>query len=130
MWASLRRAIGAAIIAALGSLWVSACTATRAPDMRDCGYSVSWNGRLYLGLIYVLHRPQTDEDVVLPHPGRELGHGFVPQCPGDSAGTPATVYEVPGVSSDLAVMAKTDTNPASLCIRQGKALPAQLLRHP
>jgi hypothetical protein len=100
-------------------------------DMRDCGYSVSWNNKLYLDLIYVLHKGQSDEDVITPTAGRTVGHGFVPQCPGDDSGAPATVYAVPGVSVDVAVMAKTDDGgeTPTLCIRKGRAIPSQLLTH-
>lgn len=54
---------------------------------RDCGYSVTWQSRVYLDLIYVRHPPHTH--VRKPSAGRRLGHGFVPQCPGDSQGSPA-----------------------------------------
>ena len=90
-----------------------------------------WQGRIYVDLIYVLHPPRTRADVRVPAPGGRLGRGFVPQCPGDSKGDPATVYAVPGVSSQIAVMAKADTQrnlAAVLLIRDGRPIPGSLLR--
>jgi hypothetical protein len=134
MSCGVRRARSAVLATVLGFATLSACGSGDGPGngdaVRDCGYSVSWNDKLYLGLIYVLHKGQTEDDVVAPEPGRRIGRGFVPQCPGDSAGSPATVYAVPGVSADVAVMANSDDGgePPTLCIRKGRALPPQLLR--
>ena len=121
----------AALSVAILSASLTACSSS--PDMRDCGYSVTWQGRVYWGLGYALHKPQTQADVDIPVQGRRLGRGFVPRCPGDRNGSPATVYAVPNVSPRLAVMARTDTQrrePAILVIRQGRALPKALLRQP
>jgi len=129
MSGSRRRARGAGLLVVLSTLGLCACSTS--PDMRDCGYSVTWRGNVYLGLAYALHKPQTEKDVITPNPGRIVGHGFVPTCPGDSDGTAARVYAVPGLSPSLAVMAKTDGGREPiLCIRKGNALPKQLLRRP
>ena len=123
---AVRRFLCAAVIAGMATPAIAACSSQTGSDMRDCGYSVTWRGHVYLSLIYVRH-PQKFEE---PEPGPALGHGFVPQCPGDSDGTSAKVYAVQGVPSDVAVMAKRadgiDKRPV-LCIRKGRALPQQLL---
>src|SRR3954447_12967877 len=97
----------AVAVAALAGSGLAACSSGHeTPDAaRDCGYSVTWQRRVYLDLVYVLHKPQTRADVRDPAAGRRLGRGVVPQCPGDREGSPATVYAVPGAPPELAVMA-------------------------
>jgi hypothetical protein len=91
-----------------GPAWDVCDASKNSPDMRDCGYSATLAcARLRQPRLRPYTPPQSRNDVVQPSPGRALGRGFVPQCPGDSSGTPDTVYRVPGVPPDVAVMART-----------------------
>jgi hypothetical protein len=122
-----------ATVAALVCSTLIGCSSSNDPGAanRDCGFSVNWHGRVYWDLIYVLHGPQTRADVRIPARGQRLGSGFVPECPGGSTGSPATVYAVRGISPQAAVLARADIQrqlPLVLLIRKDRAIPEALLR--
>ena len=120
----------AALAAAVACGSIVGCSSGQHINQRDCGYSVTWQARVYVGLVYV--HPPPRMRVLRPAAGRPLGHGFVPQCPGDSTGSPAIVYEVPGISAREAVMVRTNderTLRPELLIRRGHPIPDALLTH-
>ena len=125
-----RTAASAVLVGLVACGSAVACSSGVNGAVRDCGYSVTWQSRIYVGLVYVHPPPNTR--IRKPTLGRRLGHGFVPQCPGDRDGSPATVYAAREASPDDAVMATTDTRgalPPILLIRRGRPIPKALLTH-
>jgi hypothetical protein len=70
--------------------------------------------------------PLTDVDVKPVTPGKRLGVGRVPSCPGDDGGTPTAVFSIANIDPAVAVV----TRSLQIGVAQGHALPRELLKQP
>jgi hypothetical protein len=127
------RGMSVGIAVVIVSLAASACTSdarydAEHPAYRDCGWSVTWQDTVYLGLDYVLadrNPPLTADDLIPVQPFTKLGTGFAPECPGDPTGSPVDVYSIQGIDPQIAVV----THDHLLGVAKGRTAPAQLLKH-
>jgi hypothetical protein len=119
-------------LAAAALIVASATTGCVKADDRDCGWSITWRHTVYLGLGYVLGAtktaaaPLTDADIKPVTPGKRLGEGRVPRCPGDDGGAPTTVFAIRDIDPAVAVV----TRSLIIGVARGHAVPSALVKKP